>query len=383
MAKLRITPHQPKTLIWWYGKRDSIDFSPPYQRKGRLWSIQDKAFLIDTIINGFDVPKLYLADFQYGNSSLNTGRLAYAIIDGKQRLEAVFDFFRGELTLSPEFVFKQDPSLKLGGLGLRDLRHSYRHVADEFENASFDIMSVFAEDEKDVNELFVRLNRSKPLTGAEVRNAIAGPVTDVIRSLTQHSVFRESIRFSTLRAGDQNAAAKCLLFEYEDALVNTKKQNLDEFAKGFQLDRRKIDKNKLELSARRCLDTFDAMDEVFLPSDTLLASAGVFPVYYWFVRSVSEVYRDDVRTFLVEFEEARKLHREAQKDLGPASEVDQQYARYDTLNRSTNDGVSHRGRYGIIRSAFTDYLEEIYSTEDYGPVFVDGDGIGLDGDGDI
>ncbi|THG37783.1 DUF262 domain-containing protein [Sphingomonas olei] len=371
MAKLRITPHQPKTLIWWFGRRESIDFSPPYQRKGRLWSTQDKAFLIDTIINGFDVPKLYLADFQYGNSQLNSKRLAYAIIDGKQRLEAVFDFFEGTLTLSSDFVFKADPSLKLGGLSLKDLRRSYRNVADEFENASFDIMSVFAEDEKDVNELFVRLNRSKPLTGAEVRNAIAGPVTDVIRSLTEHSVFQESIRFSTLRAGDQNAAAKCLLFEYENKLVNTKKQNLDDFAKGIQIDRKRVDKNKLELSARRCLDTFDAMDEVFLPSDVMLSSAGVFPVYYWLVRSVSEIYREDIRTFLVDFEEARKQHREAQKDLGPASEVDQQYARYDTLNRSTNDAVSHRGRYAILRAAFAEYIEETYDVNTYGPVYDD------------
>lgn len=370
MAKLRITPHQTKTLIWWSGKRESIDFSPPYQRKGRLWSTQDKAFLIDTIINGFDVPKLYLADFQYGNSSLNEKRLAYAIIDGKQRLEAIFDFFDGNLVLDRDFVFRHEPELRLGGLSLKDLRRSHRHIAEEFENASFDIMSVFAEDEKDVNELFVRLNRSKPLTGAEVRNAIAGPVTDVIRRLTDHSVFGESIRFSTQRAGDQNAAAKCLLFEYEEKPVGTKKANLDDFARSLQTDRKKVDKNKLELAARRCLDTFDAMDEVFLPSDTLLSSAGVFPVYYWFVRSVESAYRDDIRTFLVDFEESRKKHREAQKDLGPASEVDQQYARYDTLNRSTNDAVSHRGRYQILRFAFEEYIEELYDTLLYGPIFV-------------
>lgn len=371
MGKLVISSHQPKTLIWWYGRRDSIDFSPPYQRKGRLWSSQDKAFLIDTIINGFDVPKLYLADFQYGHSSLNEKKLAYAIIDGKQRLEAVFDFFDGSLVLNSDFVFRNDPSLKLGGLSLRDLRRSHRHVADEFENASFDIMSVFAEDERDVNELFVRLNKSKPLTGAEVRNAIAGPVTDLIRRLTQHSVFQESIRFSTVRAGDQNAAAKCLLFEYEERPVNTKKVNLDEFAKGYQVNRKPIDRDKLELSARRCLDTFDAMDEVFLPSDSLLSSAGIFPVYYWLVRSVSYIYREDIRTFLVEFEENRKRFRDAQKDLAPSSDVDQQYARFDTLNRSTNDAISHRGRYEIMRSSFQEFIDARFDTDEFGPVYID------------
>lgn len=367
MGNLHITPHQTRTLVWWYGRRESIDFSPPYQRRGRLWSQQDKGFLIDSIINGFDIPKLYLADFQYGNSSLNEKRLPYAIIDGKQRMETVFEFFENELVLNADFVLRSDPSLKLGGLGLRDLRRNYRQVADEFENFLFDIMSVVADDEKDVNELFVRLNRSKPLTGAEVRNAIAGPVTDVIRSLTEHSIFQESIRFSTKRAGDQNAAAKALIFEYEERPVTTKKTTLDEFARGMQIDKKPIDKNKLELAARRAVDTFDAMDGVFLPHDELLASAGIFPVYYWFVRDVSLRFRDDIRPFLLHFEKERRAHREAQKELGSSSRVDQQYSRYDTLNRSTNDAVSHRGRFEILKIGFVKYIYDTYDISDEDP----------------
>jgi hypothetical protein len=342
-----------------------IDFSPPYQRKGRLWSKEDKGFLIDSIINGFDIPKLYLADFQYGNSPLNEKRLPYAIIDGKQRLETVFEFFDNQLTLNADFVFRGDPELKIGGLSLRDLRRNHRVIADEFENFSFDIMSVSADDEKDVNELFVRLNRSKPLTGAEVRNAIAGPVTDLIRRLTEHQVFGEAIRFSTKRAGDQNAAAKILLFEYEGQPVGTKKGSLDDFARGHN-----IEKNKLELAARRAVDTLDAMAEVFLPSDQLLASSGAFPVYYWLVRSVQPWFHEEIRPFLLSFEEERKKHRESQKDLGPAADVDQQYARYDTLNRSTNDAISHRGRIDILKSAFTDWVQEHYEMSSNSSIFI-------------
>src|SRR5664279_147599 len=78
---MRITLHPSKPLVWWYNHRDSIDMSPPYQRRGRLWSASDKAYLIDSIINGFDIPKLYMADFQLGESRLNTSKLPYAIID--------------------------------------------------------------------------------------------------------------------------------------------------------------------------------------------------------------------------------------------------------------------------------------------------------------
>jgi len=345
MKILKITHHNPRTLIWWFKHRDEIDFDPPYQRRGRLWSQDDKAYLIDSIINGFDIPKVYMADFQIGQSLLNRSRKPYAIIDGKQRFEAVFDFFENKLLLRQDFAFKKDPSLKLGGLSLKDLQKSYPKVAEEFENASLDIMSVFAEDEADINEIFVRLNKSKPLTGAEVRNAVIGPVSDTIRLIVDHDFFVDVIKFSTTRAGDLNAAAKILLFEYEGQPTATKKTNLDDFAKGA------IDRERLELATRRSLDTLSAMVDIFIYRDPLFNSAGIVPVYYWFVRNTRHHERWAVREFLVSFEEERQLNRERQK-LSGAAALNPTFARYDTLNRSTNDQQSHIGRIEILANEF-------------------------------
>ncbi len=61
----KVTPHEARTLIWWLTRRNKIDMNPPYQRRGRLWSDSDKAFLIDSILNGYDIPKLYVADFTW------------------------------------------------------------------------------------------------------------------------------------------------------------------------------------------------------------------------------------------------------------------------------------------------------------------------------
>ncbi len=354
----KVDIHQTRTLTWWNSRRGQIDFDPPYQRKGGLWSTTDKAFLIDSIINGFDIPKLYLADYQFGQSELNRAKLPYAIIDGKQRLEAIFDFFDGSLALDSKFRWRFDKDLRLGGLTLKDLRSRYPSVAEEFENASLTIMSVFTNDETLINELFVRLNRSKALTGAEVRNAMPGSVPNVIRELASHLVFREVIRFSTRRAGDANAAAKVLLFEYEETTTSTKKRDLDLFASGSH-----VDSTKLELAARRCIDVLDDMLDVFRPSDPLLASSGVFPVYFWFVRQVDNYYHNDIRTFLVEFEDMRKNNRELQKSDPNSSALDKELTRYDTLNRSTNDSGSHRARVEILLKRFERELSEIYGPE--------------------
>ena len=57
----KITDFGNKTLSWWYSKRKKIDMNPPYQRRGKLWSDTDKAYLIDSIINGYapDTPGTY------------------------------------------------------------------------------------------------------------------------------------------------------------------------------------------------------------------------------------------------------------------------------------------------------------------------------------
>ncbi|WP_208698615.1 MULTISPECIES: DUF262 domain-containing protein [unclassified Mesorhizobium] len=322
--------------------RDQIDMDPPYQRRGRLWSPSDKGYLIDSIINGYDVPKLYLADFQTGENPLNPNRLPFAIIDGKQRLEAIFDFFDGTLTLNHDFKWRQDETLQLGGLSLRDLRANYPQVSETFENESLDIMSVVTSDEDEINELFVRLNRSKPLTGAEIRNAMTGPVSEVTRTVSKHEFFSDIIRFSVKRAADYNAAGKILLFEYQGKLVSTKKSDLDKFARGPS-----VEQSRLELSGRRCVDNLDRMVEVFLPKDELLSSAGIMPVYYWLVRQVDDASLTVLREFLLSFERDRKRHRDMHVQ-GGQDNYSSIYSRYDALNRSTNDGVSHVGRVEIL-----------------------------------
>jgi hypothetical protein len=351
---LRILSHPSKPLVWWYKQRDVIDFDPPYQRKGRLWSRSDKAYLIDSIINGFDIPKLYMADFQMGGSELNQSGKEYAIIDGKQRFEAVFDFFDHTLTLNADFVWRRDPNLKLGGLSLRDLRNSYPEIADAFETETFDVMSVITDDAEDINELFVRLNRSKPLSGAEIRNAMIGAVPDMIREVAKHELFTDYIRFSTKRAGDFNAAAKIVLFEYRDSPASTKKSDLDAFAK---LPR--VDLERLNLAGNHCLTHLDSMTEIFLPRDALLASAGVFPVYYWFVRVAPSGLYPYIREFLVQFETERAEARaRAARNESLSEEKDYVYSRYDTFNRSTDDRRSHLGRLGILTSLFDEWVRQ-------------------------
>lgn len=338
---------EPKPLTWWRSRRSKIDMDPPYQRRGRLWSETDKAYLIDSMLNGYDVPKLYLADFTWGESPLNLRRLPYAIVDGKQRFEAIFDFFDGNIVLNDDFVYLANPSLKLGGLGYKDLVENYYEVAEIFETFPLTIVSVVAKSDEPINELFIRLNRSKSLTGAEIRNAMVGRTPEVIREVAKHDFFQTNISFSIKRGADLNAAAKLLIFEYQDGPVETKKKTLDEFVEVAARER-----SQLELSLRRVLEVLDEMSQIFLPRDKLLTNGGILPVYFWFIRSRQESEYHLVREFLVNFERSRGENRER----GAEERLDRRLVEFDNFNRSTNDVQSHSGRLQILNERFEEWL---------------------------
>ena len=50
-------PHS--TVLSVYVERDAIWVDPEYQRQGEVWSLEKKQLLIDSIINRYDIPKLY------------------------------------------------------------------------------------------------------------------------------------------------------------------------------------------------------------------------------------------------------------------------------------------------------------------------------------
>lgn len=347
-TKFKIAQFENKTLSWWYNRKNKIDMNPPYQRRGHLWSDTDKAYLIDSILNGYDIPKIYLADFTWGDSKLNKKKLPYAIIDGKQRFEAIFGFFDGTVVLNDDFAYLENPQYKLGGLGYKDIQNRYKDIAETFSNYNLMVMSVIASDEEQINELFIRLNRSKPLTGAEVRNAMTGPAPKLFRQIANHEFFTTNIKFDVKRGNDLNLAAKILLFEYYKDFQDTTKKNLDKFVE----DTEEGPKYKLELSGRYVLDTLTDMSNIFLPKDKLLTSAGIIPVYYWLVRDIPEKKHSSLRKYLVQFEKQRRINIQLIKSEPNRRNIKLFLIEYNDFNRSTNSVQSHRGRFRILKENF-------------------------------
>jgi Protein of unknown function DUF262 len=343
-----IQPYQMKTLSWWNSQRKNIDMEPSYQRKGGIWTAEDKGYLVDSILNGYDVPKLYLADFTYVKSPLNEKSKQFAVIDGKQRLEAIFDFFDGNLVLNEAFSYGPNPSLKLAGLGYKDLKSRHPDVASVFETYNLSVMSVITDEEGRINELFVRLNRSKPLTGSEIRSAMTGVVPKAIQKIADHRFFQTRIGFSTKRKQEYNAAAKILLIEFRGKFVDTKRTHLDRFV----LEARLSQSTSLKRVVNKVVQVMTVMADVFTPADPLLRSQGPLTLYYWFVRNNIE-HKELIREFLVRFESSRRENRQKVEDQRRA---DEELLRFDLMSRSVNDQGSLTERYRILEKRFRQFL---------------------------
>ncbi len=341
-----IRSFESRTVSWWFDQFNKIDFSPSYQRKGRLWSEKDRSYLIDSILNGFDMPKIYIADFTFYNSNLNEQRKPYAIIDGKQRLDAIFSFYKGEYTLDKDFVFFDDVFLKLGGLSFKDLKSNYPEIANKFENFNLSVISIITNDDSMINEQFIRLNKSKPLTGAELRNAMKGEVPKLSRKIIEHTFFKENIRFDTKRGQDLNIATKLLLLEFRGKFVDLKKRNLDKLVEESAVA---AETTNFASTISSVNLTLDKMHSSFIQKDKLLSSSGIIPIYYWFYKNYYSKAPNLLRTFLVEFDEIRKSNRTAENP-------NTQLLIFDKLAKSLNDSSSLIGCYKILIDSYSEHL---------------------------
>lgn len=334
-----VRPFEARTVSWWYRVQDDIDFSPPYQRTGQVWDEGRQAFLIDSILNDFDIPKLYMADFTYFKSPLNVNQRRFAIIDGKQRLTALFKFLDGDLRLAGDFVLRDDPETDYAGMSLPELRSHYPDLASKVENFNLPVMSVITDDELAVQELFVRLNSGKPLTAAERRNAYPGLVPELAREIATSLFFVKCISFAARGGAHEQAAAKLLLLEVEQRPVDLKRARLDEL---YRIGESIFGIDHLTNSATDVLEALDRMASHFKPKDPLLRTQGQLPVYYLLFRR-GEVTRD-TRRQIEEFHQLRAqlktIDAGATHNEGPPHEMAPALRRYSQLLRNPNDAYS-------------------------------------------
>jgi len=141
-------------------KRSEIVVNRDYQRSDQVWPPVARSYLIETILKGFPMPKLYL----YQVTDVKSRKTTKEIVDGQQRSMAIYDFFSDQLRLSKSVEDEDIKSKKYSELD-PDYKHRFLEYAinvDLFVSAT----------SSEVVEVFRRMNSyTVPLNAEEQRHA--------------------------------------------------------------------------------------------------------------------------------------------------------------------------------------------------------------------
>lgn len=346
MSYIETNPVQHATILRIYSEKDEIIVDPEYQRNGGVWTPEKKQLLIDSILNNYDIPKIYF--YQFDREEKNKLGKSFSVIDGRQRLETIWGFIEGRFCLAKDFEYLDNPQISLAGLSYDDLGKEYPKIKIKFDSFVLPIVGVQTDDIDLIEDMFSRLNEAVPLNSAEKRNAFGGDMVKAIRELSEHNIFVRKVRFRNNRYQHYEVAARFLLVEISklehDKLIDTKKVYLDSMAKHYRFGHSNI-VQKVKDTVEHFLNK---MNSCFTESDNLLRAQGSMVLYYLLFKWSEEEAIPILRSKLLEFEEKVKNNRISAENN--YEEADYDLLEYDRLSQhGTNDVSNIKERLRILK----------------------------------
>lgn len=229
-----------------YKRRDRYEI-PDWQRE-EVWSRTKKQALIDSILRNWKLPKFY---FVKTASDPNE----YEVVDGQQRLLAIFDFFDNELSLSEE------TAAKVGASYYNDLPEA---VADGIDDYEIEFDEITNANDEELKEFFQRLQEGLPLTSSEKLNSVHSKLRDFCRKLSKHEFFDKKVVASDKRYGHFDIVAKVAVIEIEGIDTGLR---FDDLKAAFKSQENFSSRSNV---AKRLRDTFDYLNRVFPKSSPIL-----------------------------------------------------------------------------------------------------------------
>lgn len=156
-----MNPHATNHPISYFRKfhqLNALDLSPVFQRKP-VWTDEQAAYLIDTILNKLPFPEVYVRSITDSD-----GETMLEVVDGQQRLRSIIRFYSGDLELTGDNVTNRWLGTTWEDLSTdeREAFWSYKVVVRELEGST----------DAEVRDMFRRLNANQSsLNAQELRHS--------------------------------------------------------------------------------------------------------------------------------------------------------------------------------------------------------------------
>lgn len=374
--RISVTPLGKSTVRDLKAMRPIIDLEPAYQREGGVWTTRRQAGLIDTILNQLDVPKIYFAEPSARKVNSDGMPYQYEVVDGQQRLRAIFAFLDNKLALDRDFILFENTGLPENEQVAVPEYATFqtlfddpdlRFLAERFLSHLLTIEFISANSGDLVNELFMRLNESSSLNAAEKRNAISGQTRDSSETLSQHEFWVVKSPIKNARFKYRELSSRFLSIEHqfdtapEKPLSDVKAPRLFRLFQATSPSQRptnvaSIPDEDMRTYEARVSRNLDRMVDVFRDNDHLLSSIGTVTVLYLLMRSQANI-PPEWRDHIALFERARRAVDQASDE---SWELNTQHSlvldltrRYNSKVQSSGDGSALTERKDILHSFVT------------------------------
>lgn len=139
-------------------QRKELTVNKNYQRSASVWPEAARTYLVDTILNGYIVPKVYF----YQVFDKTRKKVIREIVDGQQRLTTILSYLDNEFSLTSR-------SAKFEGSKFDDLNDEQQQA---YLTYPIEVDIIYSAEQSDLLAMFTRMNAyTAPLNPAEKRHA--------------------------------------------------------------------------------------------------------------------------------------------------------------------------------------------------------------------
>lgn len=243
-----------------------------YQR-GLRWTLMQKQMFIDSVFRGYSIPAFYFHKKE--TSALDYKTTQLEIVDGQQRIDAIYGFSEGAFPLLdptgntnsrfPSFV-KNDPC-PWGGKRFDELSEQLQNQLKKHEIVVYEITT---ENENTIRDLFIRLQGGTPLTPQDRRDSWPGNFTEYVLRVGGKSeidkwfgfdLFKTILKKSQESQRRQLVAQSFMLYwsvRNENGFCDIKSANIDQFYhSNVDFDDSSDDAKQFERICKRLESAFD------------------------------------------------------------------------------------------------------------------------------
>ena len=180
-----------------YKDKKVLSFDHPIQRKSEIWTNAQKSLLIHSMLANYPVPNIYvLREDSEQVDEKNKPIFNYFVMDGKQRLTSTLSYIWGGFPLDDNIpdIIVDDTEYQLAGKYFCDLDEPAQF---EIKRYKFEIIAFEECSNREIEEIFFRLNNSTALTKSQIAKAKIGvELAGILDKLLLERFFAVSCNFT-------------------------------------------------------------------------------------------------------------------------------------------------------------------------------------------